>query len=133
MIRAKKTYNSLTKRRLVAVDADSCFSIHRSLQRGIRENLAKNKGKQQLVFDQAVALVREVFPVSNSLQQPTPEKWSECQKLLPHLHALHDVYHASKPHIKGSLDFAQLLLDAGMDQFEQVRFFNWLNIGQKIC
>jgi hypothetical protein len=108
----------------VAVDADENFSIHRSLQRGIREKLAKNKGKQQAVFDQAVTLVREVFPHSNPLQQPSPEKWSECQKLLPHLHALHDVYQASRPHIKGSLDFAQLLLDAGIDQFEQVHFFS---------
>ena len=80
--------------------------------------LSGNGPKQQVVFDQAVALVREVFPRSNPLQQPTPENWSERQKLLPHLHALHDVYHSAKPHISGSLDFAQLLLDAGIDQFE---------------
>jgi tetratricopeptide (TPR) repeat protein len=81
--------------------------------------LSRDKSKQQTVFDQAVTLVREVFPRSNPLQQPMPEKWSECQRLLPHLHALHDVYHKFKPHIKGSLEFAQLLLDAGMDQFER--------------
>lgn len=122
MTRARRIYNSLTKRRLVAVDADSCLSIHRSLQRGIREKLSKSKGKQQNVFDQAVAIVREAFPHSNPLQQPSPGQWSECQKLLPHLHALHEVYHDPRTHIRGSLDFAQLLLDAGMDQFERVSF-----------
>lgn len=120
--RVRRIQDSLIKRRLVQpkdVDGDSCFSIHRSLQRGIRKRLSQDKSKQQAVFNQAVALVREVFPHSNPLQQPMPEKWSECQRLLPHLHALHDVYHKSRPHIKGSLDFAQLLLDAGMDQFER--------------
>jgi tetratricopeptide (TPR) repeat protein len=116
--RMRRINNSLIKRRLV-VDADACFSMHRSLQRGIREKLSRDKGKQQRVFDQAVALVRENFPQSNPLQQPTPEKWSEYQKLLPHLHALRDVFHASKGQIKGSIDFAQLLSDAGMDQFER--------------
>lgn len=119
--RLKRINDSLNKRRLVQtkeVDGESCFSIHRSLQRGIREKLSQDKAKQQTVFDQAVALVREVFPHSNPLQQPMPEKWSECQRLLPHLHALHDVYQFRR-HIKGSLEFAQLLLDAGMDQFER--------------
>ena len=103
----------------MTVDADSNFSIHRSLQRGLREELSNSKTKQQAVFDQAVALVREVFPQSNPLQQPTPESWSEYQKLLPHLEALNEVYHEPKTHIYGSIDFAQLLLDAGMDQFER--------------
>ena len=59
--------NSLVKRRLVhikEVDGEMCFSIHRSLQRNIRDTLAQDEVKQQLVFDQAVALVREVFPRS---------------------------------------------------------------------
>lgn len=101
------------------LESDGNLSMHRSLQRGIRERLSQDKGQQRTVFKQAVALVREVFPRPNELQQPTPDKWTECQKLLPHLHALHDVYHASRGNIVGSLEFAQLLLDAGMDQFEQ--------------
>lgn len=116
--RMKRIHQSLIRRRLV-VETDCNLSMHRSLQRGIRERLSQDKGQQQTVFEQAVALVREVFPRPNELQQPTPDKWSECQKLLPHLHALHDVYHASNQNITGSLEFAQLLLDAGMDQFEQ--------------
>ena len=118
IIRMRRIHQSLIRRRLV-VETDGNLSMHRSLQRGIRERLSQDKGQQQTVFEQAVALVREVFPRSNELQQPTPDKWSECQKLLPHLHALHDVYHASNQNIIGSIEFAQLLLDAGMDQFEQ--------------
>jgi tetratricopeptide (TPR) repeat protein len=103
----------------VVFDSNSTFSIHRSLQRGLRERLSRDRNQQQLVFEQTVALVREAFPQTNELQQPMPEKWLECQKLLPHLHALHDVYHANKAQLQGSLDFAKLLLDAGMDQFER--------------
>lgn len=114
----KRTNDTLLKRRLI-VENDSVFSMHRSLRRGIRKKLSQDKSQQQLVFDQAVAVVREVFPQANPLQQPTPANWSEYQKLLPHLHALSDVYHNSRPDIKGSLDFAQLLLDAGVDQFER--------------
>lgn len=117
--RMKRIDNSLVKRRLVVRDATGAYSMHRSLQRGVREKLSQDKNKQQEVFDNAVAIVREVFPVSNPLQQPTPEKWSEFQKLLPHLYALHDVYQSCRPHLKGSLEFAQLLLDAGVDQFER--------------
>lgn len=114
----RKINESLIKRRLVD-DTDSCFSMHRSLQRGIRQKLSLDRIRQQRVFNQAVAVVREAFPRLSNLQQPRPEKWAELQKLLPHLHALRDVYRASKSQIKGSIDFAQLLLDAGMDQFEQ--------------
>ena len=114
----RRVNDSLIKRRLVD-ETDGVFSIHRSLQRGLREKLSQDKSKQQAVFEQAVALVREVFPRGDGLQQPMPEKWAECQRLLPHLHALHSVYEARKVDIKGSLDFAQLLLDAGMDQFER--------------
>jgi hypothetical protein len=39
--------------------------------------------------------------------------------MLPHVHALCDVLHASKGQIKGSIDFAQLLSNAGMDQYER--------------
>lgn len=100
------------------MDGESCFSIHRSLQRGIREGLLADPSKQQIVFDQAVALIREVFPRSNAFQQPTPDQWAEWQRLLPHLHSLRDVYYKAYPQIQGSIDFAQLLTDAGMDQFE---------------
>ena len=93
--------------------------MHRSLQRGIREGLSADISKQQKVFDQAIALIREVFPRSNPLQQPNPNQWAACQRLLPHLHALRDVYYKYASTIKGSIDFAQLLTDAGMDQFER--------------
>lgn len=97
--------------------------MHRSLQRGLREGISANNAIQQKIFDQAVALIREVFPRSNPLQQPTPNQWVACQRLLPHLHALRDVYlgryRSSQPAINGGIDFAQLLTDAGMDQFER--------------
>lgn len=101
------------------IEGQSCFSMHRSLQRGIQEKLSHDSGKQQKVFEQAVTLVRQVFPRGSELQQPTPDQWNTSQHLLPHLHVLRDVYYKSNGEIKGSVDFAELLTDAGMDQFER--------------
>ena len=81
--------------------------------------LALDFVKQQLVFDQAVALVHEVFPQTSPVQQPTPERWPEYQRLLPHLHTLHDAFYKMKPHIVGSTDLAKILSDAGTDQHER--------------
>lgn len=115
----RKIHESLTQRRLI-LEADENYAMHRSLSRGIRTNLAKDPVKQQMVFDQAVALVRETFPRGDELQQPRPDQWAVYQKLVPHLHALHLIYRVSKPWIKGSADFVQLLMDAGLDQSERM-------------
>lgn len=114
----RRTLKSITGRRLV-IEADGSLCMHRSLQDEVCERLSRDKSQQQTVFDQAVEIVRGVFPPPNELQQPTPEKWSEFQKLLPHLHVLQGVYRRSNGQIEGSTELAQLLLDAGMDQFEQ--------------
>lgn len=96
-----------------------CFTVHRSLQRSIRETLSADLAKQQTIFDFAVNLVHEVFPRASTVQQPRPDKWTEYQRLLPHLHSLRDVFTYRKPEIHGSIEFAQILSDAGMNQWER--------------
>ncbi len=113
---------SLVDRRLVQakdIEGEPCLTLHRSLQRSIRETAAKTSGKPQETFDQALTLVRKVFPDSSAIQVPEPQKWREHQRLLPHVISLQTTFIEAKEAIQGSKTFARLLSDAGMNQWEQ--------------
>lgn len=113
---------SLVDRRLVQakeIEGEPCLTLHRSLQRSIRETAAKTSGKPQEIFDQALTLVRKVFPDSSAIQVPEPQKWREHQRLLPHVISLQTTFNEAKEAVQGSTTFARLLSDAGMNQWEQ--------------
>lgn len=113
---------SLVDRRLVQakdIEGEPCLTLHRSLQRSIRETAAKTSGKPQEIFDQALTLVRKVFPDSSAIQVPEPQKWREHQRLLPHVISLQTTFIEAKEAVQGSKTFARLLSDAGMNQWEQ--------------
>ena len=113
---------SLVDRRLVQakdIEGEPCLTLHRSLQRSIRETAAKTPGKPQEIFDQALTLVRKVFPDSSAIQVPEPQKWREHQRLLPHVISLQTTFIEAKETVQGSKKFARLLSDAGMNQWEQ--------------
>ena len=113
---------SLVDRRLVQakdIEGEPCLTLHRSLQRSIRETAAKTSGKPQEIFDQALTLVRKVFPDSSAIQVPEPQKWREHQRLLPHVISLQTAFNEAKEAVQGSKTFARLLSDAGMNQWEQ--------------
>ena len=121
-IRYDRMKENLIARRLVQakeIDGEACLSLHRSLQRSIRETAAKNPFKQEEVFSQALAIVRKVFPISSPIQVPEPQKWKEHQYLLPHVLSLRRAYVESKSAIRGSHDLISLLSDAGINQYEQ--------------
>ena len=113
---------SLVDRRLVQakeIEGEPCLTLHRSLQRSIRETAAQTSGKPQEIFDQTLTLVRKVFPDSSAIQVPEPQKWREHQRLLPHVMSLQSTFVEAKDAIQGSTTFARLLSDAGMNQWEQ--------------
>ena len=122
MHRYKRMKESLVKRRLIQakdVDGVPCLSLHRSLQRSIRETIAKKQFQRQQVFEQALVIVRKVFPTASPIQVPEPQKWREHQSLLPHVMSLRSAFDEAKPAIQGSREFAGLLSDAGINQYEQ--------------
>ena len=111
---------ALVKPRLIQakqIDGEACLSLHRSLQRSIRETAAKDAVTTQKVFDQALILVRKVFPVSSPTQVPEPSSWREHQRLLPHVMSLQSAFVEAKSAIRGSKKFAGLLSDAGINQW----------------
>ncbi|KAL9043636.1 MAG: hypothetical protein Q9214_003184, partial [Letrouitia sp. 1 TL-2023] len=111
---------SLVKRRLIqakTVEGELCLSLHRSLQRSIRETAAKDATILQKVFDQALILVRKAFPASSPIQVPDPSSWRGHQRLLPHVMSLQSAFVEAKSAIRGSKKFAGLLSDAGVNQW----------------
>jgi tetratricopeptide (TPR) repeat protein len=112
----------LIARRLIQmkdIDSESCFYIHRSLARSIRDELLHDHVRQQNVFNQALTLVQNIFPSPSPIQVPEPEKWSDHQQLLPHVLSLRSAFYEANPNIEGSERFARLLSDAGINQWER--------------
>lgn len=111
---------SLVKRRLIQEkkgEGELCLSLHRSLQRSIRETAAKDETILQKVFNQALILVRKAFPASSPIQVPDPSSWRGHQRLLPHVMSLQSAFVEAKSAIRGSKKFAGLLSDAGVNQW----------------
>ena len=120
--RYKRMKHSLVKRRLIQakeIEGESCLSLHRSLQRSIRDTAAENSIKRQEVFEQALLILRKVFPAISPIQVPEPQTWREHQRLLPHVISLQSAFVEAKSAIRGSKKFAGLLSDAGMNQWER--------------
>ena len=118
--RYERMKRPLLKRRLIQakdIEGEPCLYLHRSLQRSIRETAAKTSGKRQEVFEQAINIVRKIFPLSSPIQAPEPSSWREHQKLLPHVMSLQSAYVEAKGSIRGGREFASLLSDAGINQW----------------
>ena len=112
----------LLKRRLIqarTVNGEPSLSIHRALQRNIRETLSKDPHKEQKVFYQALTIIRTSFPDPSPIQVPEPEKWPLYQQLLPHVYSLRAIYVASPGRFSPSAEFAGLLASAGINQWER--------------
>ena len=110
----------LLKRRLIQakeIEGEPCLYLHRSLQRSIRDTTAKSAVQRQVVFEQALNIVRKVFPLSSPIQVPEPSSWREHQKLLPHVMSLQSAFVEAKGGIRGGRKFASLLSDAGINQW----------------
>lgn len=120
--RYNRMKSALLRRRLIQkkeAGGEKCLSIHRELQRTVRETLSQDSNKENVAFNQAVTLVQKSFPEPSPIQVPEPEKWPQYKRLLPHVSSLRSVYVASKGRICGSIDFAKLLSAAGVNQWEQ--------------
>ena len=95
----------------------SYFSIHRSLQQGILYKLSPDIESTQNAFRQAFLIVRKATPPPSPIQVPTPALWKAYETALPHIIALEKA--ASKLKLEGSIEFAKLLSDAGINMWER--------------
>jgi tetratricopeptide (TPR) repeat protein len=122
---------SLVKRSLVTYETGSSepyLTIHRSLQRGILYKLDKQVESRQAVFEQAFSIVRQITPSASPIQVPNPRFWSEFEAAVPQIFALRSAFLGSQPQIEGSVQFAELLYDAGFNTWEREMSYSGLQL-----
>ena len=112
----------LTRRKLITTETSSgeeIWSIHRSLQAKILQELNRDPPKRQRVYTQAFHLIRTRFPLPSPIQIPEPFKWPTCRRYLPHVLSLRKIYTGHILEIPPSLELAQLFSDGGIDLWER--------------
>ena len=107
--------SGLLKRQLVdrgeSSSGERCLSIHRSLQINLRTTLVNDRSRRQQVFDQAVALIRGVFPSQSKIMTPVNHHWEAYEKYQPHLMSLQAIFSQAEGGLKGTYVLASLLSD----------------------
>jgi tetratricopeptide (TPR) repeat protein len=104
------------------IDGETCLSIHRELQRSVRQNL-RDENRHDIVFNSAVMVLKAEFPEPSPTQAPEEDKWVKYKRLLPHVENLRELYMSENQKMKGTLhgskDFAIILSEAGINQWDQ--------------
>lgn len=71
----------------------------------------KDRPRRQQFFDQAVALIRGVFPTQSKIMTPVNHHWNTYEKYQPHLTSLQTIFSQAEGGLKGTSVFASLLSD----------------------
>ena len=77
----------------------------------LRTGLANDHPRRQKVFDQAVALIREVFPSQSKIMTPVNQHWDAYEKYQPHLMSSQTIFSQAEGGLKGTSVLACLLSD----------------------
>ncbi|KAL2431948.1 hypothetical protein ABEF95_004385 [Exophiala dermatitidis] len=136
--RLRQIIYNLRERHLVERDergGDFFLRIHRSFRRSVLHRLDKNLDQRQRAYDKAFTALRDVFPRIEFTSR-TEDRWPLVQKYLPQVLSLQSCYVASEPRITASIEFADLLCDAGTFLWEQNIFKDsmpMLYLAEQIC
>ena len=112
----------LSRRKLITVEfrsGEEFWSIHRSLQAKILQELNRDPPKREKVYAQAFLLIRKRFPLPSPIQVPEPSKWPACRRYLPHVLSLRKIFTGHMLEIPPSIKLAQLFSDGGIDLWER--------------
>lgn len=112
----------LSERKLITIETRSgeeVWSIHRSLQAKILQDLNRDPQKRERVYTQAFLLVRKRFPLPSPIQVPEPSKWPACRRYLPHVLSLRKIFTGPILTIIPSVRLAQLFSDGGIGLWER--------------
>ncbi|KAI8626756.1 hypothetical protein F5Y19DRAFT_445460 [Xylariaceae sp. FL1651] len=97
------------------------YSLHRELQRTVLYAMHTDHPTFQWTFDQAVGLIKKVFPVVSKFMVPMHQEWPRYKKSIAHVMRLREVFESrsrSCQPLIGRLDFAGILTSAGYYLFE---------------
>jgi tetratricopeptide (TPR) repeat protein len=112
----------LSRRKLITIETRSgeeVWSIHRSLQAKILQDLNRDPQKRERVYTQAFLLVRKRFPSPSPIQVPEPSKWPACRRYLPHVLSFRKIFTGSIFTIAPSVKLARLFSDGGIGFWER--------------
>lgn len=115
---------------------EPAFAIHRSLQKHLLFRLDHDKNLRQNVFERTMKIIRNAFPVQSPIGVPVNDKWSIYERYLPHVLTLHTMYVGTKPPLKETSGFADLLCDAGYYMWDRnigLEGIGILETADKIC
>jgi tetratricopeptide (TPR) repeat protein len=94
------------------LDGQQVLSIHRTLKQHLIHLLDEKGGDEiSVVFNRAVAIIRQAFPAGHVLQAPTNHTWLDCEAALSHALSLHGVFEKWQDRIPASVRLATLLAD----------------------
>jgi len=110
--RSKQVLLSLARYSLIYLDVgeirqDRCISLHRL----VRDAALRLEPNPQAIFDDAVKLLRDRFPLHGLARDHMVEQWDECETFQPHVLALHRQYQEikAKECLQASFDFIELV------------------------
>lgn len=112
----------LSERKLITIETRSgeeVWSIQRSLQAKILQDLNRDPQRRELAYTRAFLLIRKRFPLPSPIQVPEPSKWPICRRYLPHVLSLRKIVTGSNIDITPSLKLAQLFSDGGIGFWER--------------
>lgn len=87
------------------------LKTHRSLQQYLLHYLDRHSADRDAVFEQAVKVVRQVFPRYNLVLRGDTSNWPTNQRFIPHILSLGLAFDQSDPPMPNSMIFAELLHD----------------------
>jgi tetratricopeptide (TPR) repeat protein len=103
-------------------EGEICYSIHREIQRALRQ-IHYGERKHDMLFNQAVKILRREFPEPSPIQAPEENKWEAYKRLLPHVSSLRELYVTENNRMPGTFhgtrDFVSILSEAGINQWDQ--------------
>lgn len=126
---------NLVRRNIETTLEGGSLQLHRSLRLSLLLAMDLDPEKRQVVFENAMGLVRAAFP-RRDMTSRNPENEPIWKRHMVQVLSLQSAFERSDPPIAGTMEFASLLCDAGSFLWEQQlskTSFSVLSLAEKIA
>ncbi|KAK9857762.1 hypothetical protein MYU51_019987 [Penicillium brevicompactum] len=103
---------------------EASLRLHRVVAYTVSEGIDSSQSKAQAAFESAVILLHQYFPLQSESRSHMNEKWTECEKYIPHVLNFNERYRKLSEEISLTIshDFVELLYCSAWYLFERGRF-----------
>lgn len=90
---------------------EASLRLHRVVAYTVSEGIDSSQSKAQAAFESAVILLHQYFPLQSESRSHMNEKWTECEKYIPHVLNFNERYRKLSEEISLTIshDFVELL------------------------